>query len=175
MQSHSPHHTKPVYVMPATQGPHCKMAAIPQTVHKMAAILKPAHVMSAFPSLLLQTLLTSCLLLQGLLTSHLPRQSPRPRWPPRLSLATSQLLPKFPQGIFLGEGCSIPATSEPPTILEVLPPSAALPVMAIAILSVWAAHRTSEASSVHELVCVMCAIIVWYKYTLMLPLFLVTS
>ncbi len=35
------------------------------------------------------------------------------------------------------------------TILLV-PPSAALPVMAVAILSVWAAHCTPEASPVHE-------------------------
>ncbi len=46
---------------------------------------------------------------------------------------------------------SIPVTSalSSPAILEVLPLSAALPVMAVAILSVWAAHCTPKASSVH--------------------------
>ncbi|KAL0203722.1 hypothetical protein M9458_001740, partial [Cirrhinus mrigala] len=37
-----------------------------------------------------------------------------------------------------------------PDILEVLLPSAVLPVMAVAIPSVWAAHCTPEASPVHE-------------------------
>ncbi|KAI2654770.1 Arginine-glutamic acid dipeptide repeats protein [Labeo rohita] len=36
------------------------------------------------------------------------------------------------------------------TILEVLPPSAALPLMTVAILSMWATHCTPEASPVHE-------------------------
>ncbi len=46
----------------------------------------------------------------------------------------------------------IPVTSalSSPAILEVLPPSAALPVMAVAILSVWVAHCAPEASHVHE-------------------------
>ncbi|KAI2643865.1 Filamentous hemagglutinin [Labeo rohita] len=46
----------------------------------------------------------------------------------------------------------IPVTSAPssPTILEVLPPSAALPLMAVTILCVWAAHCTPEASSFHD-------------------------
>ncbi len=37
-----------------------------------------------------------------------------------------------------------------PAILEVLPPSSALPVMVVAILSVWAAHCAPETSPVHE-------------------------
>ncbi|KAL0153357.1 hypothetical protein M9458_051353 [Cirrhinus mrigala] len=37
-----------------------------------------------------------------------------------------------------------------PDILEVLPPSAVPSVMAVTILSVWAAHCTPEASSLHE-------------------------
>ncbi len=46
----------------------------------------------------------------------------------------------------------IPVTSalSSPAILDILPPSAALPVMAVAILSVWAAHCAPEVSTVHE-------------------------
>ncbi len=46
----------------------------------------------------------------------------------------------------------IPFMSElsSPVILEVLPPSAALPVMAVTILSMWAALCAPESSSVHK-------------------------
>ncbi len=82
--------------------------------------------------LLLQSLLTSCLLIQGLLTSCLPPQSlltscrprqsllmscrprlsPRPRWPPCLSLAMSWLSPKFLQKNFFWGGYSTQAPAD---------------------------------------------------------------
>ncbi|KAL0169371.1 hypothetical protein M9458_033967, partial [Cirrhinus mrigala] len=46
----------------------------------------------------------------------------------------------------------IPVASAPssPIIKEILPPAAALPLMAVAILCMWAAHSAPEVSSVHE-------------------------
>ncbi|KAL0162319.1 hypothetical protein M9458_041715, partial [Cirrhinus mrigala] len=51
-----------------------------------------------------------------------------------------------------GWAAGIPVASTPsgPVILEILPPAAALPLMVVAILCVWAAHSAPEVSSLHE-------------------------
>ncbi|KAI2650156.1 Adhesive plaque matrix protein [Labeo rohita] len=87
-------------------------------------------------------------------SSHVPSDSPEPR---HVSSDTPRSRPIMMASVLDSPLVSvwtanIPVASAPskPTIKEVLPPAAALPLMAVAIWCVWAAHCAPEVPSVHK-------------------------
>ncbi|KAL0201349.1 hypothetical protein M9458_004536, partial [Cirrhinus mrigala] len=82
--------------------------------------------------------------------SHVPSDGPEPR---HVSSDTPRSRPvMMDPPLVSARAANIPVASAPSnqTIKEVLPPAAALPLMAVAIWCVWAAHCSPEATSVHK-------------------------
>ncbi|KAL0199634.1 hypothetical protein M9458_002821, partial [Cirrhinus mrigala] len=158
-----------VHVTAATPEPVLKMAAAPERTHVMAATAEPVHKMAAKQSsvvsllpyqsqvklkllFLCQVKLQLSFLKQEPL--HVSSDHPEPR---HISSDTPKSRPIMMASMFGPPLMSVQAANTPvasapsnPTIKEVLPPAAALPLMAIAIWCVWAAHFAPEVLSVHK-------------------------
>ncbi len=111
-----------------------------------------------------QSLLTSCRPRQSLLTSCRPRQSLLTSYQPHNLVGGGGYSTQAPADAKLGRGL-IASVMDPPllpvratgiprasalAVTETVPLNSVIPVMAVAILCVWAAHYNPEASPVHE-------------------------
>ncbi len=136
-------HVMSAHVMSAKPGPSRKMSASPESRHKMAAIPDSSAKMAATPEPRHVTAVTK-VSPKDFFWEGYNTQAP----------ADAELGPGLIASVMDPLLMSVRAAGIPRAsalaVTETVPLTSVLPVMAVAILSVWAAHCTLEASPVHE-------------------------